>query len=364
MSGTTEMRRVLVIAEAGVNHNGSVDMARALIDEAATAGADAVKFQTFKSEKVVGARAPKARYQVATTGAEDSQLEMVKKLELRHEDFRALAAHAAGRGIEFMSTPFDHDSLHFLAGDLKVARLKLASGEITNGPFLLAAARTGRPIILSTGMSTLEEVGAALGVLAYGYAGSKTSPSLRAFDTALHSPKGSALLRARVILLHCTTEYPAPFADVNLRAMQTMREAFGLPVGYSDHTEGIGVAVAAVALGAVVIEKHFTLDRSLPGPDHKASLEPADLTRLVREIRAVEAALGSALKAPAPSELGNREVARRSLIAARAIAAGEPFTADALDALRPGTGVSPMFYWDLIGTKASRAYQPGDPVER
>jgi N-acetylneuraminate synthase len=359
----TEHQRVFVIAEAGVNHNGSLEMARALIDEAAKAGADAVKFQTFRSEQVVSAAAPKARYQVATTGAEESQLDMVRKLELAEADFRALAAHASTRGIEFMSTPFDHDSLGFLAHGLGVARLKIASGEITNGPFLLAAARTGKPIILSTGMSTLDEVAEALGVLAFGYLDAQEPPSLAAFEAARRSDEGRQILRERVVLLHCTTEYPAPFEDVNLRAMQTMREAFGLPVGYSDHTVGIGVSVAAVALGAVAIEKHFTLDRAQPGPDHKASLEPGELAALVREVRGVEAALGSPRKEPAPSELGNRAVARRSLIAARAIAAGEPFSEAALGALRPGTGVSPMAYWSLLGRPAGRTYRPGEPIE-
>lgn len=353
----------MVIAEAGVNHNGSVEMARALIDAAAEAGADAVKFQTFKSEQVVSAAAPKARYQVEATGGAESQLDMVRKLELREADFRALASHAKARGIEFMSTPFDHDSLHFLAAGLDVARLKIASGEITNGPFLLAAARTGKPIVLSTGMSTMDEVGDALGVIAFGCLGAQEPPSRAAFEAARRLDEGQRILRERVVLLHCTTEYPAPFEDVNLRAMQAMREAFGLPVGYSDHTVGIGVSIAAAALGAVAVEKHFTLDRALPGPDHKASLEPSELAALVREIRGVEAALGSALKAPAPSELGNRAVARRSLVAARAIAAGEPFTAEALGALRPGTGISPMAYWSLLGTPASRDYRPGEPIE-
>jgi N-acetylneuraminate synthase len=212
-------------------------------------------------------------------------------------------------------------------------------------------------------MSTLDEVAEALGVLAFGYLGAQEPPSLAAFDAVRHSDGGRRILRERVMLLHCTTEYPAPVEDVNLRAMQTMRETFGLAVGYSDHTVGIGVSIAAVALGAVAIEKHFTLDRALPGPDHKASLEPGELAALVREVRGVEAALGSAVKEPAPCELGNRAVARRSLIAARAIAAGEPFSEAALGALRPGTGVSPMAYWSLLGRPATRAYQPGEPIE-
>ena len=358
-----DKQRTFIVAEAGVNHNGSLEMARRLVEVAAEAGADAVKFQTFTAEKVVTAAAPKADYQRATTESGESQLEMIRKLELDNEAFRALAEHAAARGIEFMSTPFDIDAVGFLADTIGVKRLKLPSGEITNGPLLLAAARTGKPIILSTGMSTLDDVRAALAILAFGYARPDDVPSRAAFEAARESVEGQSALREKVVLLHCTTEYPAPFAEVNLRAMDTMAQTFGLPVGYSDHTLGIEVAVAVVARGAVVVEKHFTLDRGLPGPDHAASLEPDELTAMVREIRNVEAALGSPVKAPTPSEAKNMAIARRSLVAARDIHTGETFDAASLTAKRPGTGVSPMAYWDVVGRVARRDFRRDEMIE-
>ncbi len=356
--------RVFVIAEAGVNHNGSAEMALALIDAAADAKADAVKFQTFRTDKVVTAMAPKAAYQATNTGEGGSQIGMIRKLELGDEVFLRLAAHAAQCGIEFMSTPFDLESLRFLAGrDIGLRRLKVPSGEITNALLLLEAARTGLPLIVSTGMSTLDEIESALGVLAFGLTRANETPSLDKCRAAFASPAGQAALREKVTLLHCTTEYPAPFGDVNLRAMATMRDRFGLAVGYSDHTEGTAIPVAAAALGAVVIEKHFTLDRSLPGPDHRASLEPADLKAMVGGIRAASAALGSPEKAPTPSEVPNIAIARRSLVAARAIRRGELFEAEMIDAKRPGGGLSPMLAWSLIGTHAKRDFAKDDPLE-
>lgn len=355
--------RVTIIAEAGVNHNGSMDMALELIDSAAEAGADVVKFQTFKSEKVISRFAVKAEYQKKTTGSDESQLEMVKKLELGAADHRRLVAHCRRRGIRFLSTPFDLDSLRFLAKGLKVPALKIPSGEITNAPLLLAAARTGLPLILSTGMSLLGDVEEALGVLAFGYDAGGRAPSRSAFAAAYADTHARRALAAKVTLLHCTTEYPAPFEDVNLRAMDVMADAFGLPVGYSDHTRGIAVSVAAAARGAVVIEKHFTLDRNLRGPDHKASLEPRELQELVRAVREVSAALGRPLKAPAPSELKNVDIARKSLVAARRIPRGRRLTARDLEVKRPGSGISPMRYWELLGRRAERAYEPDQPLE-
>jgi N-acetylneuraminate synthase len=348
--------RVFVIAEAGVNHNGSVDLALRLIDVAADAGADAVKFQTFRSDKVVTAAAPKAQYQSANTGEAGAQLDMIRRLELPHEDFRRLAAHAAGRGIEFMSTPFDIGSLRFLVRDLGMRRLKIPSGEVTNALLLLEAGRAGLPLILSTGMSTLDEVEAALAVIAFGMVRPHDAPALAECRAALASPDGRRALGESLTLLHCTTEYPAPIGDTNLRAMQTLRARFGLPVGFSDHTEGIAADIAAAALGATVIEKHFTLDRTLPGPDHRASLEPAALKAMVEGIRAASCALGSPIKAPTPSEIPNIPIARRSLVAARAIRKGEIFAADMIDAKRPGGGLSPMLAWSLLGTPARRDY--------
>ncbi|MDE2292973.1 MAG: N-acetylneuraminate synthase [Elusimicrobia bacterium] len=340
-----------------------MELALRLIDAAAAAGADAVKFQTFRSEKVISRGAAKAEYQRRNTGSDESQLEMVRRLELGRAAHRRLAARCRAAGILFLSTPFDSGSLRFLARGLRVPRLKIPSGEVTNAPLLMEFALAGRPLVLSTGMATLGEVEEALGVLAYGFLhGRRGAPARRDFLAAFADPRGRELLRRRVTLLHCTTEYPAPFGDVNLRAMDTLAAAFGLPVGYSDHTRGIAVPVAAAARGAVFIEKHFTLDRGLPGPDHKASLEPAEMKAMVSAIRQVEAALGSPLKAPAPSELKNMPIARRSLVAARPVAKGARFTARDLDCKRPGGGVSPMRYWEVLGRRAARAYRPDEPI--
>lgn len=355
--------RIYIIAEAGVNHNGSPQRAMEMVDAAATAGVDAVKFQSFVADKLVSRQAPKAEYQQQTTGVAESQLEMIKKLELDAKAHIALVEHCAKRGVDFLSTPFDLESLDLLAGRLNVSLLKIPSGEITNSLLLLKIALTGKPVILSTGMSTLGEVEAALGVLAFGYGRSRERPSAAAFDQAYCSPAGQELLRQKVSLLHCTTEYPAPFGEVNLRAMDSLRTAFGLKVGFSDHTPGIAVPIAAVACGAAIIEKHFTLDRSLPGPDHRASLEPGELKAMVEGIRQVEAALGNGLKLPTAAEAKNKPVARKSLVAARPIKKGERFTEDNLTAKRPGTGISPLYYWDWLGKAADRDYDQDEKVD-
>lgn len=354
-----------IIAEAGVNHNGSMELALALVDAAAEAGADAVKFQTFQASRLVSRTARKAAYQVATTGADDSQFAMLERLELDRDAHATLIAHCRARGIQFLSTPFDVESVALLAGEFDLPRLKVPSGEITNAPLLLAMARTGKPIIVSTGMCTLGEIEDALGVLAFGYtAAPDAPPSLAAFRVAFASDAGWRALVERVVVLHCTTEYPAPLDEVNLRAMRVIGEAFGLPVGYSDHTEGIAIPVAAAALGAVLIEKHFTLDRSLPGPDHRASLEPAELTAMVRGIRDVARALGTARKFPTPSESANIGAARKSLVAAGAIRRGELFTAENLTFKRPGTGLSPGAYWEQLGRPAARDYALDELIEK
>jgi len=351
-----------VIAEAGVNHNGSLAQALRLVDVAAEAGADAVKFQTFKADRLATAGAAKAEYQVSNTGAAGSQLAMLRALELAPADHEALLAHCRRRGIRFMSTAFDAESLAFLA-TLDMPALKIPSGDISCGPLLLQAARLRRPLIVSTGMSTLADIEHALGVIAFGLT-QEGEPAGRAdFDAAWCSAAGRAALHKHVTLLHCVTQYPAPPAAVNLRAMDTMAAAFGLPVGYSDHTLGIEVSIAAVARGATVIEKHFTLDRKLPGPDHAASLEPGELKLLVSAIRNVEQALGSPLKAPAVQEMGNRPVARRSVVAARRIGQGEVFTLAMLTHKRPGHGISPMDVWGLLGRCAGRNYEPDDLIE-
>jgi len=355
---------VFVIAEAGVNHNGSLDLARDLIEAAAQAGADAVKFQTFKASEIVSRHAPKAAYQQRNTDQGESQLEMIRKLELSVEDHRVLIAHARQSGIDFLSTPFEVHSLAQLVDELGLRTIKIPSGEITNAPFLVQIAGTGCRMILSTGMSTLGEVESALAMLAYGgLSPVGQPPGVAAFEAAYMSVSGQALLRERVVLLHCTTEYPAPVAEVNLKAMDVMAQAFGLPVGYSDHTEDIHIAVAAVARGARVIEKHFTLDRNLPGPDHKASLEPGELRAMIRAIRDVEAALGDGIKRPSAAELKNRAVVRKSLVAARPIAAGELYSEENLTCKRPGTGVSPTAYWNRLGTAATRDYAADELID-
>ena len=362
MSEQMAAPRTTIIAEVGVNHNGSLAMARALIAMAAEAGADIVKFQTFRADLLVSKQAPKATYQQVTTGSEESQHAMISRLELGEEEHQLLIEQCRACGIRFLSTPFDVASLTMLVYRFDLPLIKIPSGEITNGPFLLEIARTGRPVILSTGMSTLNEIEAALSVLAFGYLGLGVPPGRRAFQEAYRSPQGRALLDRNVTLLHCTTEYPAPLQDVNLQAMDTIRERFSLPVGYSDHTAGITVPVAAVARGAVMIEKHVTLDRSLPGPDHRASLEPEELQQMVRSIREVEQALGSGCKEPAASELKNRDVARKSLVAAESVRAGECFTVDNVAIKRPGTGLSPMGYWELLGQVSRKDLQPDEVI--
>jgi N-acetylneuraminate synthase len=352
--------RVFIIAEAGVNHNGSLDLAKRLVDGAAEAGADAVKFQTFKAEKLVGKNASKAEYQMKTTDAAETQFEMIKKLELSEAAHHALFEHCARRGIEFLSAPFDMDSLRFLT-TLGVSRLKIPSGEITNAPLLLAAAKARLSIILSTGMSTLGDVETALGVLAFGYING-TNPSLKEFEAAYYSKEGMGALRKNVTLLQCTTEYPAPYDEVNLRAMKTLKNAFGLSAGLSDHTPGIVVPIAAAALGAAIIEKHFTLDKNMPGPDHKASLDVGELKTMVTAVRQVETALGSKVKIPAASEIKNMKIARKSIVAACDITKGEVFTEKNLTLKRPGDGISPVYYWEWLGRRAERNYLEDEKV--
>ena len=357
------MRKTYIIAEAGVNHNGDPDLALQLVEAAAKAGADAVKFQTFKATNLVTQKAEKAEYQKQTTGSGETQFAMLKRLELSFELHHELIRLASDLDIQFLSTPFDFESVDLLAQTFDLPCLKIPSGEITNGPLLLKIAQTGKPVILSTGMSTLEEVEQALSVLAFGFLESRDKPSIDAFHEAFLSAKGRSVLQDKVRLLHCTTEYPAPFEDVNLRAMDTLAETFNLPVGFSDHTEGIAVAVAAVARGAVVIEKHFTLNRGLPGPDHRASLEPDELKAMVRSIREVEVALGDGIKRPAASELKNISVVRQSLVVKKALKVGDVFSVENLGTKRPGDGVTPMEYWNFLGCEAKCDYPQDEKVK-
>lgn len=351
----------LIIAEAGVNHNGNEKLAFELVDAAHQAGADIVKFQTFKAKNLVTAEAKQADYQVTNTQKEESQLEMLSRLELSFEVHHQLVKHCESLGIEFLSTAFDSESLKFLVNDLGLTRLKIPSGEITNAPLVLEHARTGCDLIVSTGMASLSEVESVLGVIAFGYtADLNAKPCELSFQQAYASDLGQQALKNKVTVLHCTTEYPAPMAEINLKAMDTLARAFELPAGYSDHSEGITIPIAAVARGAVLIEKHFTLDKNLEGPDHKASLDPLELAAMVKSIRQVEVALGVGVKSPTVSEVKNKSVARKSLVAARDIRAGELFDIDNVTIKRPGTGMSPYRYWDIINKPASADYMIGD----
>lgn len=353
------MTRTLIIAEAGVNHSGSLETALALVDAAADAGADIVKFQTFNANSLAGRSARKADYQQRTTDVAESQRAMLKRLELPHSAHPPLIARAKERGIEFLSTPFDHQSLNYLL-TLGLPRIKIGSGDLTNAPLLHAIASSDMPLILSTGMATLIEVEEALGVLAHGYSRSNAPPGVAAFRAAWRDAEARARLSERVSLLHCTTEYPCPPEDVNLDAMQTMRTAFRLPVGYSDHTDGIEISLAAVAMGASIIEKHLTLDRNAEGPDHAASLEPGDLKRMVSAIRRIEQARGDGIKTPKNSEIKNIDIARKSIVAARSLKNGEVLRPEDLTCKRPGSGRSPIEYWSLIGTTTTRPYDEED----
>ncbi len=330
------MNKVLIIAEAGVNHNGSLDIAKKLVEVAKDAGADIVKFQTAKLDSLVSKSAHMADYQKKNTGVEISQKDMLSKLLLNFDDFIKLSQYCKDIGILFLSTPFDIESIRFLS-DLQNI-WKIPSGEITNYPYLVEIGKTRKKVILSTGMAEMNEIHAAIDVL---------------------EKNGTT----DITLLHCTTEYPAPIENVNLNVMKTMRTSFGYPVGYSDHTQGIEVDLAAVALGATIIEKHFTLDRNLPGPDHKASLEPDELKAMVDGIRKIELALGSNEKKPSEAELKNRLVARKSIVAKTSIKAGEILTDNNITTKRPGSGINPMMWNDVIGSRAIRDFEEDELIE-
>lgn len=356
-------QNVSIIAEAGVNHNGDIGLARELIDAAADAGADIVKFQTFRADALVTTTAPKAVYQAVNTSESETQHEMLRRLELSLDDHRTLLEHCAKRNIAFLSSPFDLESLAFLSAELKLSTIKLGSGELTNAPLLLEAAKSNCTLILSTGMANLGDIEQALAVLAFGMATPSETPTADALASCLRTEVAWSALRDRVTLLHCTTQYPAPIDATNLRAMITLRDAFGLRVGYSDHTEGNSMGIAAVALGACVIEKHITLDKSLAGPDHRASANPLEFRALVEGVREVERGLGNGIKQAARTEVANRLVARKSLRAARAIHVGSSISPEDVLIARPGDGQSPMRYWDLLGQKAKRDFAPGDLLE-
>jgi len=327
---------IYIIAEAGVNHNGSFDLACRLVDSAKAAGVDCIKFQTFNSEKLVSHSAQKAEYQKNSTG-EGSQAEMLKKLELSYDEFLKLKEYCDKVGVCFLSTPFDIDSIAFL-NTINMPFWKIPSGEVTNYPYLLEIAKTGKPVVMSTGMCEISEIEDAIKVL---------------------KNNGTTVIK----LLHCNTEYPTPFEDVNLKAMLTLNEHFGLDIGYSDHTKGIEVPIAAAALGATIIEKHFTLDRKMEGPDHMASLEPNELAQMVQSIRNIEKALGNGKKTPSPSEKKNITIARKSIVAKRFIKTGEILCEENLTVKRPGNGISPMLWKSIIGTKAVRDFDEDELIE-
>ena len=335
--GSIHMKSVYIIAEAGVNHNGDINLALELANFAKKSGADCIKFQTFIAENLVTKNAIKADYQKLSTDESQSQLEMLKGLELSKKDFAQIKKYCEEIRIDFLSTPFDLDSIHFLC-DLGIKQWKIPSGEITNLPYLIKIASTKLPVILSTGMSTLEEVEEAVIIL-------------KKYGTE------------KLTLLHCTTEYPTPYVDVNLKAMMTMHRKFNLPVGYSDHTMGIEIPIAAVAMGATIIEKHFTLDRNMDGPDQKASLEPDELKTMISAIHNVETALGDGIKQPADSEMKNIEIARKSIIAKKKIIKGELLTEENLTVKRPGDGVSPMKWFEVLGKTALKDFEEDELIE-
>ncbi|MBF0381950.1 MAG: N-acetylneuraminate synthase [Magnetococcales bacterium] len=357
------MPGVYIIAEAGVNHNGDITTALKMIDAAVAAGVDGVKFQTFRVEHLVSATAAKASYQKEATDSQETQREMLEKLTLSDSDHHRLQAHCQEHNVDFLSTPFDCISLDFLINQLGLRKLKLSSGAINHGPLLLAAGQSGADIILSSGLSNIGEVEQALMVLSYGLLNCSEPPSLSGFYEAFASIEGKVALQNSVTLLHCTTQYPAPMKDINLRAMDILRLAFGLDVGFSDHSLGISAPLAGVARGAKVIEKHFTLDRTMAGPDHKASLSLDELQQMVRGIREVELALGEARKVITNSEIENRSVVRSSLTALCDIAQGTVFTEENLGVKRPGNGISPINYWDFLGQIAKRDFAKDEAIE-
>lgn len=359
------MNSVVIIAEAGVNHNGNEQLAYSLIDAAVEAGVDIVKFQTFKAKNLVTSSAEKALYQQQNDGMADTQYQMLKRLELSFDAHRRIKKYCNEKGIKYLSTAFDLDSLDFLVNDLKLEQLKLSSGDLTNAPFLLAHALTGKSLIVSTGMATMAEVLSALQVIAFGLMQSKGelldyAPNETSFKLAYKLPLAKKLLAECVTLLHCTTDYPTPMTDINLLAMTELATEFKLNIGYSDHSAGIHVPIAATALAASIIEKHFTLDKTMEGPDHKASLNPNELKEMVSAIRNIECAMGDGVKKPTLTELGNRTAARKSLVAASDIEKGEPLTDTNVAIKRPGDGMSPNRYWDIVGTVASCTYKEGE----
>lgn len=355
--------KTFVIAEAGVNHNGSLEMAKELVKVAKDAGADAVKFQTFKAENLVTKQAKQADYQIENLGEDSSQFAMLKKLELTYEEFVELQSFCELQKIEFLSTPFDFESVDFLLDELTMSTVKIPSGELTNAPFIHYIATKRKPIILSTGMATLEEIHEALAFISYGLAKPEESVKLEQVYAFYSTEEAKDVLKEYVTLLNCTTQYPAPTHSINLNAINEMKKVFGLPTGLSDHSEGIYIPVAAVGMGATVIEKHFTLDKTLEGPDHIASLNPYELKSMIKGIREVEQALGDGIKVPTPLEIQNRIPVRKSLVAKKSIQPGEVFSSSNLTVKRPGGGIEPSKYWSYIGQVALNSYDEDELID-
>ncbi|MGG3563600.1 N-acetylneuraminate synthase [Neobacillus rhizosphaerae] len=354
---------VYIIAEAGVNHNGSLDLAYALVDAAVVSGASAVKFQTFKADNLVTKQAKQAQYQVQNLGEETSQYAMLKKLELSFEEFAKLKSYCNEKKIEFLSTPFDLESVDFLVEKMGMEIVKIPSGELTNSPFIHYIATKRKRMILSTGMATLEDIHEALSFISFGLAFPNEEVSINSVQAFYNTVEAKKWLKDYVTVLQCTTEYPTPFEDVNLNTIHRLREELNIDIGFSDHSEGIYIPVSAVACGATVIEKHFTISRLLPGPDHKASLEPDELSEMVKAIRIVEKSLGNGFKEPTIKEQGNKMAARKSIIAAKAIESGEIFTVKNLAIKRPGSGMAPSQWWSLIGKPSSKKYNEDDLID-
>lgn len=356
------MTKTFIIAEAGVNHNGSFFLAKQLVDAAKLAGVDAVKFQTFKAENLVTKSAQQAEYQKNNIGETSSQFEMLKNLELTFEEFKSLKEYCDQKEIHFLSTPFDFESVDFLVDELKMDIVKIPSGELTNLPFLHYIATKHRKMIISTGMATMAEIHDALAFVAYGLAYPTNDVNYEEVQNYYKNDIAKELLKQYVTILHCTTEYPAPFESINLRAMDDISKQTGLQIGFSDHSEGIVVPIAAVAQGATVIEKHFTLDKTMQGPDHIASLNPEELKAMTLAIRQTEQALGNGVKAPVTVELKNKAVARKSLVALKPIKAGEKFTSDNLGVKRPGSGLHPNLYWNYLNSIAKKNYEEDELI--
>ena len=365
MTYSSKNKNIYFIAEAGVNHNGKLSLALKLVDAAVEAGANAVKFQTFKSENLASKSAAKAKYQSKTTNKNETQLEMLKSLELKNKEYFQIKKYCRLKKIDFLTTAFDEDSLLFITKKLKVNILKIPSGEITNGPLLLAHGLTGLDIILSTGMASIKEIREALGIIVFGYINKKVKniiPSKKLFTAALRSSQGQKLLKNKITILHCTTEYPAPLDDINLNAIQDIANNFDTNIGYSDHSAGELVPLVAASMNVKIIEKHFTLNKKMNGPDHKASLNPSELKNLISKIREIEKIKGIKIKKAYRSEKKNINIARKSLIAKKDINSGEIFTKNNITSKRPGKGISPMKYWDYIGKKSKKNYKEDEII--